>query len=201
MKWYRVVLAVLGFTLALLLAGCGNESKADPAAEAPPPAQVERVGETGSVKVDHPEQFPVITATAYKDTQELNVTGVVSADISRAVPVISLAAGRVVEVHAKLGDSVVKGQLLMRVQSADISTAYSDYREAVADEALAHAQLERAKVLFDKGAMAQKDLEVAQDAEEKAKVTVETRSNISEFWAPIRTILLRSSTFARRSPA
>ncbi len=105
---------------------------------------------------------------------ELNVTGVVNADVSRNVPVISLASGRVVEIRAKLGDTVTKGQLLMRVQSADISGAFSDYRQAVADEVLAHAQLDRAQLLFDKGAIAQKELEVAQDAEDKAKVDVET---------------------------
>ncbi len=90
------------------------------------------------------------------------------------MPVISLAAGRIVEIHAKLGDSVTKGQLLLRVQSADISGAYSDYRQAIADEVLARAQLERAKILLEKGAIAQKDYEVAVDMEEKAKITVET---------------------------
>ena len=95
-------------------------------------------------------------------------------DVSRNVPVISLAAGRVVEVHAKLGDTVTKGELLMRVQSADISGAFSDYRQAMADETLAKAQLARAKTLLDAGAMAQKDYEVAVDASAKARVSVET---------------------------
>lgn len=171
--------ALVGFAvicLALFSAGCAKEVKADPAAEAPPKVadQVEHVGETGSIKVDHPEQFPVVTASSYVAGTDLNTTGVVNADISRAVPVISLASGRIVEIHAKLGDSVTKGQLLLRVQSADISGAYSDYRQAVADEVLARAQLERAKILLDKGAIAQKDYEVAVDTEEKAKITVET---------------------------
>jgi cobalt-zinc-cadmium efflux system membrane fusion protein len=73
-----------------------------------------------------------------------------------------------------LGDSVTKGQLLMKVQSADIAQAYSDYQQAVADEALSKAQYERSKILYDKGAIAQKDLEVAKDAEDKAVVTVQT---------------------------
>jgi cobalt-zinc-cadmium efflux system membrane fusion protein len=132
------------------------------------------VGETGAIKVDHPEQFPIVTAASYAATNDLNVTGVVSADVSRAIPVISIASGRIVEIHAKLGDTVTKGQLLLRVQSADISGAYSDYRQAVADEVLAKAQLERSKILLDKGAIAQKDYEVAVDMEEKAKITVET---------------------------
>jgi cobalt-zinc-cadmium efflux system membrane fusion protein len=158
----------------LLLAGCGVQAKSDPAAEAPPAAEVEVAGGAGTFRVDHPEQFPLVTATAHVAAPELNVTGTVSPDVSRNVPVISLASGRVTEVHARLGDTVTKGDLLMRVQSADISGAFSDYRQAVADETLSRAQLERAKLLLDKGALAQKDYEIAVDAAEKAKVTVET---------------------------
>ena len=58
------------------------------------------------VKVDHPEQFPLATAGRRETAPELNVTGAVSADVSRNVPVISLASGRVVEIHAQLGDTV-----------------------------------------------------------------------------------------------
>jgi cobalt-zinc-cadmium efflux system membrane fusion protein len=126
------------------------------------------------VKVDRPEQFKLATAVARNVAPELNVTGTVTPDVSRNVPVISLASGRVVEIHARLGDEVVKGQLLMRVQSADISAAFSDYRKAVSSEILSKAQLERAQLLFDKGAIPQKDLEVARDTDEKAKVDVET---------------------------
>jgi cobalt-zinc-cadmium efflux system membrane fusion protein len=98
----------------------------------------------------------------------------VSADVSRNIPVISLASGRVIDIHARIGDAVTKGQLLMRVQSSDIAQAFSDYKQAVADEKLSAAQWDRSKILFEKGAVAQKDLEVAEDADEKAKVTVET---------------------------
>jgi cobalt-zinc-cadmium efflux system membrane fusion protein len=161
--------------LCLVLAGCGAKGGTpDPKAEAPPPVQVEQEPSADLVKVDHPEQFPLATAAARSVAPELNVTGVVNVDVSRNVPVISLASGRVVEIRAKLGDTVTQGQLLMRVQSSDISGAFSDYRHAVADEVLAHAQLDRAQLLFDKGAIAQKDVEVAQDAEAKAKVDVET---------------------------
>jgi cobalt-zinc-cadmium efflux system membrane fusion protein len=60
------------------------------------------------------------------------------------------------------------------VQSADLAEAFSDYRQAMADEKLANAQLARSKLLYDRGAIAQKDLEVAQETEEKADVAVET---------------------------
>src|ERR1039458_7335231 len=80
----------------------------------------------------------------------------------------------ILEVHARLGDTVTKGQLLLRVQSADLAAAFSDYQQAVADETLAHTQLARSQLLYDKGAIAQKDLEVAQDVAEKARVTTQT---------------------------
>jgi cobalt-zinc-cadmium efflux system membrane fusion protein len=134
---------------------------------------VEKELDASIVKVDRPERFTLVEATARSVAPELNVTGSVSADVSRNVPVVSLASGRVVDIRARLGDEVTKGQLLMRVQSADISSAFSDYRKAKADLALSEAQLARAKLLFDHGAIAQKDLEVAEDTAAKSKVDVE----------------------------
>jgi len=158
----------------IVLAGCNAEGKIDPAAGAPPPAKVEKENSADVFKVDHPEQFPLAEATEHIVTPELNVTGTVNPDISRNVPVISLASGRIVEVHARLGDTVTKGQLLLKVQSADIAQAFSEYRQAMADDKLAKSQLERAKALFERGAIARKDVEVAEDAEAKAAVAVET---------------------------
>ena len=172
----RFVFTTLAATLCLLpnvlLLGC-NEGKADPKAEAPPKAVVEADLDANNFKVDHPELFPLVTATEYKAAPALNVTGVVQPDISRAVPVISLAAGRVVEVKARLGDVVQKGQLLLRVRSNDVSGAYQAYLKAVNDERLARQQLQRAQTLFDKGAVAKSALEAAEDAEQDAKVDLD----------------------------
>jgi cobalt-zinc-cadmium efflux system membrane fusion protein len=160
--------------LGLTLAGCSTH--ADPAAEAPPPAHVEHEQDLNVVRVDRPEQFSLVTAGQRAARSQLVVTGTVSPDVSRTVPVVSLAAGRVAEIHARLGDTVEKGQLLMREQSSDVSGAFSDYRKALADEVLAKSQLDRAKDLNAHGAMAMRDLQVAQDAEDKAQVDVETTS-------------------------
>ncbi|MGA2428922.1 MAG: efflux RND transporter periplasmic adaptor subunit, partial [Candidatus Acidiferrum sp.] len=142
-------------------------------AEAPPQTKVEHEQDVNLVQVDHPEQFPLTPAIEYVSTSKLMATGSVNPDISRTVPVISLATGRVVEIRARLGDTVKKGQILLRVQSADIAGAFSDYRKALADEQLARTQEERAKLLYDKGAISLNDLQVAQDTEDKAKVDVE----------------------------
>lgn len=157
--------------VALFSTGCSG-GKSDPQAEAPPPLRVEKVEDRNLFQVDHPERFELAQASEHIALPQLRVTGTVNPDISRAVPVISLAVGRVVEIHARLGDTVKKGQLLLKVQSADISGAFSDYQKAVADEQLVRTQLERAKLLYDKGAISQNDLQIAQNAEDKAKVDV-----------------------------
>jgi cobalt-zinc-cadmium efflux system membrane fusion protein len=164
--------AILYLPLSVFLLGCG-ETKADPKAEAPPPAAVEPDLDANNFKVDHPERFPLVMALEYRAAPTLNVTGVVQPDISRAVPVISLATGRVVEIKARLGDVVQKGQLLLRVQSNDVSGAYQVYRKAVNDERLARIQLERAQILFEKGAIAKSALEQAEDTAQDAKADLD----------------------------
>jgi cobalt-zinc-cadmium efflux system membrane fusion protein len=175
MKRNCFLTALMCLSISLGLSGCGSsvDAKASAKDTAPLLVPVEHENNSGLVTVDHPDQFPLVTAGLRTEAQELNVTGSVTADVSRNIPVISLASGRVVEIHARIGDTVTKGQLLMRVQSSDISQAFSDYRQAVADEKLAKKQLERSQLLYEKGAIAQKDVEVAEDAEAKAQVTVE----------------------------
>jgi len=161
-------LAVAFFcVLAIVLAGCSG--KPNESAEAPPKAVVEPELDANNFRVDHPEQFPLVTAVEHKAVPALNVTGVVQPDIARAVPVISLASGRVVEIKARLGDTVEKGQLLLRVRSGDVSGAYQTYLKAENDERLARIQFERAQTLYDKGAIAKSALEQADDTEADAK--------------------------------
>jgi membrane fusion protein, heavy metal efflux system len=165
MKHTVVPAAVLSFWM---LSGCGGQ-KHDPAAQAPPPVQVESEGGVSLITVDRSGRFPLATATEYRSASTLNVTGTVNPDVSRQIPVISIASGRVVAIHTQIGASVKKGQLLMEVQSTDISNAFNSYLKAVNDERLARTQDERARILYDKGAIARSQLEIADDGEQDAK--------------------------------
>lgn len=140
----------------------------------PVPGNVVTDLDENNLKVDHPERFPIVTAGMYRAAPELDVTGVVNPDVSRQVPVPSLATGRIVEIDARLGDEVRKGELLFKVRSTDISGAYSDYRKAVKNEGLTRMQLDRAKLLFEDGAIPKSQLEVAQNVEDDAKVDLDT---------------------------
>jgi membrane fusion protein, heavy metal efflux system len=196
--------AALCVGLSVLVTGCTRKGAANQAADTGPvPTQVEPEMDSNSFRVDHAEQFPLATAGEYLATPELNVTGVVSPDVSRQVPVPSLATGRVVEISARLGDDVKKGQLLFKVRSTDIAGAYSDYRKAVQNEQLAKTQLNRAKILFDDGATPKSSLEIAQTTEDNATVDLETTtehlrllgsdpdhpSGIVEVYAPVSGVI------------
>jgi len=160
--------------VSLFLAGCGSTKTEAAGDTAPPAAQVEPDMDASNFKVDHPEQFPVVAAGSHVAAPELDVTGVTSPDVSRQVPVISTATGRVTEIDARVGDEVRKDQLLFKVKSSDIAGAFSDYRKAVVAESLAKKQLDRAQILLKDGAIPTSQLEIAQSAEDSAQVDVQT---------------------------
>ena len=163
--------------LSLISTGCERKVSAQSAALAsigPAPTTVVPDMDANNFKVDHPEQFPLAAAAEYIAAPELNVTGVVNPDVSRQVPVPSLATGRISEIDARLGDEVKRGQLLFKVRSTDIAGAYSDYRQAVKNEQLSKIQLERAKLLYENGAVPKSALEIAQNAEDDNLIVLET---------------------------
>ena len=163
---YRTAASLLLF--ALSLTGCKHEA-ASPSAEAPPAAQVEEVGGSNLVHVDGAGRFSLVQASTQPVRSKLQVTGSVNPDVSREIPVLSLANGRVVALHVGLGDTVHKGQLVMEVQSPDVSTAFDAYLKAVNDEHLATITLDRDNLLFNKGAIPKSQQEAAQTGEDDAK--------------------------------
>lgn len=173
MKLIEVAFPGSALLLVVLQIGCGGNKPIDQAATAPPAAKVEYVPDVNIVQVERPERFTVVSAGQTEELPQLNATGVINPDIEKSIPVISLAAGRVVGIYAKLGDTVKKGQLLLKVMSNDISTAFVNYNQAKADELLARKQLDRAQLLYQHGAISENDLEIAQDAEQKSKASLD----------------------------
>jgi len=188
----RLVLieATLCLSLSLLSAGCERKVTAQDtvtASTGPAPGSVEPDLDANNFKVDHPERFPLATAGEHIAAPELNVTGVVNPDVSKQVPVPSLATGRITEIDARLGDEVKKGQLLFKVRSADIANAFSNFRQAVKNEQLAvdnerltKIQLNRATLLFENGAIPKSGLEIAQNAEVGTQTALEDARIVTE---------------------
>src|ERR1035441_493047 len=162
--------ALLPLLLAAVMFSACSKTTAEPAAK----AVVETNSDPDVFTLQNAGQFPLAKVEVRKVSDEIHLNGVIAPDVNRSVPVVSLGGGRVVEIKAKLGDSVRKGQTLLLIDSPDVSQAFSDYQKFKADEQLAAKQLARAQLLYDKGAIAQAELELAQDADAKAKVDAQT---------------------------
>ena len=94
--------------LAACLSIVGCEKKFNPADGTPQSLKPKEVGDMSLVTLDKPDQFPLVSAEGIEAPAELKVTGAVNPDISREVPVISLASGRVVDIKTRLGNDVRK---------------------------------------------------------------------------------------------
>lgn len=173
----RASFAPLGFSRLLLLLGllvvliggfaCSKET---PAAASKPPVTLD----PDVFQTDHPELFKTAKAETRSLPTEVSANGTVSPDVNRTIHVTSLGGGRVVDLKVKLGDFVKKSQTLLVISSPDLAATMSEYQKADVDEVLSRKALDRAKLLYDRGAIAAKDLEAAQDVEDKAKVDVTT---------------------------
>ena len=165
----RATLALaLATALSVALSGCKGKDHGD---GAPPPAQVIQVADMNLITIDSNDvaKFPLAPAGQVESASELIATGTVFPDIAREVPVISLANGRVVDIKARLDDNVKKGQLLLKVQSPDITNAFDTYLKAANDEHTANLAYMRADDLFKHGAISQATLEQAEETEKDAK--------------------------------
>ncbi|MBV9181986.1 MAG: efflux RND transporter periplasmic adaptor subunit, partial [Acidobacteria bacterium] len=152
----------LHFFGALMLAiplvfavSCTDQNK-----PAPTKTQVEL--EPGTYELQHPEMFKLVQVSARNLPIEFNANGAVTADVNSTIHVTSQASGRVVDLGVRLGDYVHKGQRLLSIYSADLTSSFSDYEKAVADERISKKALDRAELLYARGAFAAKDLEQAQ---------------------------------------
>jgi cobalt-zinc-cadmium efflux system membrane fusion protein len=162
------IIVISAACLTTALSGCHAKDEGD---GAPPPAKVVEVSDMNLITIDKNDvaKFPLTTAGQIEAPSELKATGTVFPDISREVPVISLANGRVVDIKTRLDDNVKKGQLLFSVQSSDVTNAFDAYLKAVNDEQLANKADIRAQDLFKHGAISQAMVEQADDAEKDAK--------------------------------
>lgn len=167
------VTAAAAMLLLLGVAGCNKNEARREALEAPPSIpQVVPAGADETVQVKGVAHFPLVAPRVQQIATTLNVTGSVQPDVSREIPVLSIANGRVVALYVGLGDTVHKGQLVMEVQSADVAQAFLSYQTALANENLTNTTLTRDKLLYDKGAIAQSQLQVAQNGEDDAKAAL-----------------------------
>lgn len=93
----------------------------------------------------------------------LTLAGRVTYGEDRFSRISSPLQGRVVEVRAKLGERVKTGDILLVIDSPDISAAYSEFVKEASDLEYATRAYELAKDLYETKALPQKDLKQAEN--------------------------------------
>lgn len=162
--WFPFILIM---TILVCATACSKET---PAATSKPPLTID----PDVFSTDHPELFKTAKAITRALPTLVTANATISADVNRTIHVTSLGSGRVVDLKAKLGDNVEKGQTLLVISSPDLASAFADLEKAKADELLSRKALDRAQMLYERGAIAAKDVEQAQDSEAKSKVDLDT---------------------------
>jgi membrane fusion protein, heavy metal efflux system len=98
-----------------------------------------------------------IAASEQAVQNELDLSAKVQADQAKSYRVFPPASGRVLGIQVKPGDTVSRGETLATIDSADAAAAQSDLVKAEIEAERAQRAADRQKVLFDHGAIAEKD--------------------------------------------
>jgi membrane fusion protein, heavy metal efflux system len=146
-------------SVVLTAAGCGENGKTEPT----PPNQKSQQPNTVRIPPDAQRQLVVEEVRLQPIAGDLALSGKVQYSEDRYAKVSSPLVGRVSDVVAKLGEKVALGQVLVRIDSAEIGSAYSDYVKADSDLNFATRNYELAKELYETKALSKKDLVQAEN--------------------------------------
>ncbi|MDD5241794.1 MAG: efflux RND transporter periplasmic adaptor subunit [Sulfuricella sp.] len=111
----------------------------------------------------------IVTATEAPLPASDSLNGRIAYDENVTARVTSPVAGRVVALHAEIGDKVSRGAVMANIDSPDLASAEADWRKAQADELRKKLAFERAKILLDGEVLARKDYESAETDYQQAK--------------------------------
>jgi cobalt-zinc-cadmium efflux system membrane fusion protein len=163
----KFVLALLAAALALV--GCSSSRSGDNSA-----AQASGA-DSGSADVTAPDAKGIETQVARVTSipEYLDLPAHIEPDPTRVVHVFAPAGGRIVEMKVRPWDFVEKGQTLASLESSDLARAVADYHKALVDNQVKQKALNRAKDLLEHKAIAEKELEQAQDDAQQSQAEVE----------------------------
>ncbi len=170
----RPVIYVAGAALAATVAGGFWLARA-PLAEKPGAVVAAAPNDRVRLPAGAPQLAYIQTVAAVEQalpvTDRLNAR--ISVDETLTARVYTPLAGRVVALHAELGDKVKKGAPLATLDSPDFGTAVSDVAKAEADASRKNSQLARSRILFDGEVLARRDFESAEADARAARAEVE----------------------------
>ena len=130
-------------------------------------------------------RLTISPASADSIEPKLALPGIVESDPARTATVVPQLGGRVIDLKVRLGDRVVKGQVLAVLDSADLAQAYDDYDKAAVAFQLSEKNLGRQQEQSKIGVASDRDLDQAKSdtAQAEAEYT-RTRARLNILDAP-----------------
>jgi membrane fusion protein, heavy metal efflux system len=162
---YRVAAAGIAVALSVIAGMAYWHAHARVASAAlPPESAIAAPAADGTIALSD-AQVKSITVEAAPERQfpqEKKAYGSIDFNEDRAVQVFTPYQGRILQAFPILGDTVTKGEILFTIESPDLIQAESTLIAAAGVLDLTTRALDRAKDLYQKQALAQKDLEQAE---------------------------------------
>ena len=154
MKYLK--LSIIAFAVVAMMTACGQKDKANTAAPAGQDAQ---------------KAAPVVSVITAQ-AEDVDVTNTFTSNIEPYATnnIVSQTAGRIVSINAEVGQKVRKGQLLAKMDDVNLAKTRMQY---VNDS----TELARLTQLYEIGAIAQSDYDMAKLA---LNVTQKTYQNLAE---------------------
>lgn len=175
----KIILAVVflgGLVLVLVWMQGGFHSKVPP-------------GKT-PISVEKPAPFKTIKIKTTRSKSEVTVSGTVAS--RETAGIAARAQGYVIEIKADAGDTVKKGDLLLRIDNREMAErkaqAEAALASAKADLTKAKADFQRFKALYEKQSIAKKELddatagfEIAKAAKSRAQAALEEAQTLLSY--------------------
>ena len=131
---------------------------------------------------DEDSTFKIDTVRLRNYEQELQFTGQVSFDQKQVDRVFSMVSGNILDVNAELGAYVKQGQILAKVQSADVSQFLKDYNTAKANFDIAKKNADNTEQLYKTKFSSETDLNNSRKQLEIASSELERSSQVLKMY-------------------
>jgi cobalt-zinc-cadmium efflux system membrane fusion protein len=166
-KVWSLLTSASGLALALTFPGLSACDRTEQPASSN--AATPKVQSAPSVSTDIQSRVDTMVVEYSSVKMALPLAGRITYGEDRFSRISSPLQGRVVEVRAKLGDRVKAGDILLVIDSPDISSAYSEFVKEASELEYATRAYELAKDLYENKALPQKDLKQAENDRIKAQ--------------------------------
>jgi RND family efflux transporter MFP subunit len=152
MKYFK--LSIIAFAVVAMMTACGQKDKS-----------------TATTEQNAPQATPVVSVITAQ-AEDVDVTNTFTSNIEPYATnnIVSQTAGRIVSINAEVGQKVRKGQLLAKMDDVNLAKTRMQY---VNDS----TELARLTQLYEIGAIAQSDYDMAKLA---LNVTQKTYQNLAE---------------------